>query len=108
MARKAGKDRGLFERPKGSGVWWICYFDAKGRRNRERAGAKTFARKLYEKRKTEVREERYFPPLRRRPVLFDELLEDYKRDAERTRRSETWGLERYRRLHEAFGANPAA
>ena len=23
--------RGLFERPKGSGVWWVCYFDEQGR-----------------------------------------------------------------------------
>jgi hypothetical protein len=21
------KIRGVFERPKGSGIWWICYFD---------------------------------------------------------------------------------
>ena len=70
MARKNSKDRGLFEQTSGSGVWWICYFDAFGRRHREKAGSKGFARRLYEKRKTEIREARYFPPERRRPVMF--------------------------------------
>ncbi len=37
MARKNSKDRGLFEQPSGSGVWWICHFDALGRRHREKA-----------------------------------------------------------------------
>ena len=51
MARKGGKDRGLFERSKGSGIWWICYFDQEGQKHRvpqgleagqpdERAGSK--------------------------------------------------------------------
>ncbi len=29
--------RGVFEKVKGSGVWWICYFDSDGRRRREKA-----------------------------------------------------------------------
>ena len=37
MAREGGKDRGLFERPAGSGVWWIRYHDALGRERREKA-----------------------------------------------------------------------
>ena len=48
MARKAGKDRGLFEHPVGSGVWWVCYFDAFGRRHRERVGPKGLAQALRE------------------------------------------------------------
>jgi hypothetical protein len=108
MARKAGKDRGLFEHPVGSGIWWICYFDAFGRRHRERVGPKGLARKLYEKRKTEIREGRYFPPEHRRPIMFDELLEDYRRTAESRGDGATWGPERYRRLQQAFGRQPAA
>ena len=45
MARKAGEDRGLFERPAGSGVWWVQYFDREGRRHREKVGSKSAARK---------------------------------------------------------------
>ena len=108
MARKNSKDRGLFEQPSGSGVWWICYFDAFGRRHREKAGSKGFARRLYEKRKTEIREARYFPPERRKPAMFEEILEDYRRAAEKGPRGDGWGPERYRRLRETFGGQPAA
>ena len=47
MARTGGQDRGLFERPAGSGVWWIRYHDVTGRERREKAGTKTEARTLY-------------------------------------------------------------
>src|SRR5713101_5630636 len=91
MARKNSRDRGLFEQPSGSGVWWTCYFDAFGRRHREKAGSKGLARRLYEKRKTEIREARYFPPERRKPVTFVEILEDYRRAAEKEQRGDGWG-----------------
>ena len=55
MARRNGKDRGLFERPMGSGIWWIHYHDANGRKHREKGGNKTEARALYMRRKTEIR-----------------------------------------------------
>jgi integrase len=107
MARKNSKDRGLFEKPSGSGIWWVCYFDAFGRRHREKAGSKGFARRLYEKRKTEIREARYFPPERRKPVMFEEILEDYRQAAENEQRGDGWGPERYRRLQEGFRGQPA-
>jgi integrase len=108
MARKNSKDRGLFEQPSGSGVWWICYFDALGRRHREKAGSKGLARRLYEKRKTEIREARYFPPERRKPLMFEEVLENYRRALERQQGDDGWGPERFRRLRETFGRQPAA
>ena len=55
MARRNGKDRGLFERPMGSSIWWIHYHDANGRKHRERGGNKTEARALYMRRKTEIK-----------------------------------------------------
>jgi len=61
MARAQGKDRGLFERPKGSGVWWIRYSDREGQEHREKVGPKSEARAAYEKRKTEVRLEKFDP-----------------------------------------------
>jgi hypothetical protein len=62
--------RGIFERPKGSGVWWARYHDQHGREHREKVGLKGLAVKVYQKRKTEVQEGRYFPErLRRRDPL---------------------------------------
>lgn len=107
MARKGSKDRGLFERPKGSGVWWIRYHDATGQERRERIGSKALARKLYEKRKTEIRERRYFPPQRTRQVLFDEILDDYRESKNLGSHDTIWGKERYARLMNTFAGKPA-
>src|SRR5579875_1419359 len=69
--------RGIFEKVKGSGIWWIRYCDASGKLRREKAGTKGMAITLYRKRKMEALEGRKLPErLRRRPVLFEELIED--------------------------------
>jgi len=47
------KDRGIVERPAGSGIWWVDYY-ADGNRKREKAGRKGDAIKLYQKRRTEI------------------------------------------------------
>lgn len=61
MARKHGKDRGLFERPKGSGIWWVRLWH-EGREHRFGAfSTKTEARAFYQKAKTEQREQRFSP-----------------------------------------------
>ena len=52
--RTSKKLRGVFEKVPDSGVWWIQYFDADGRRRREKAGSKGNAIDLYRKRKNEV------------------------------------------------------
>jgi len=46
--------RGVFERPPGSGVWWILYY-IKGKRHREKVGRKGDAIDLYRTRKTDAR-----------------------------------------------------
>jgi hypothetical protein len=53
--------RGVFERKKGSGVWWIRYRDTDGRLRREKSGTKAVAIKLYIKRKQEALEGRKLP-----------------------------------------------
>jgi len=53
--------RGLFQRPKGSGVWWCRWADSSGRIHREKCGAKGTAMNVYRKRKTEVLEGRLLP-----------------------------------------------
>ncbi len=102
MARVGGKDRGLFERPKVSGIWWIRYMDGDGRERREKVGPKGLARRVYEKRKTEIRQGRYFPPERRRAVFFEEIAEDFLTYAEQAKRSARDDRGRMRRLLGAF------
>ena len=68
------KIRGVFEKVPGSGIWWIQYFDAEGRRRREKVGAKGSAIKLYQKRKTEALQGKKLPEnLRARQVTLREI-----------------------------------
>ena len=106
MARTGGKDRGLFERPKRSGIWWIRYADGQGRERREKVGPKALARRLYEKRKTEIREGRYFPVERRRTVLFEEIARDFLAYAAQAKRSAGDDRGRMRRPLDAFRGRP--
>src|ERR1051325_11201214 len=80
--------RGLFERPKGSGIWWVRYHDEHGREYREKVGPKGLATEVYRKRKTEVAERRFFPErLRRRNPLLRDSIDDYLRRVENILRS---------------------
>src|SRR5262245_62973331 len=74
----ARKPRGVYEHPKGSGDWWVSFFDEHGRRHRQKVGPKALAIKVYQKRKTEVQELRFFPErLRRRDWLLAAVIDDY-------------------------------
>jgi len=56
----------------------VCYFDENGRRHREKVGPKALATKVYQKRKNEVQERRFFPErIRRRDVLLADFFKDY-------------------------------
>jgi hypothetical protein len=55
------KVRGVFERPKGSGIWWICYYDQYGRKHRECVGMRSAAIDVYQQRKTEIRQGKLVP-----------------------------------------------
>lgn len=71
------KQRGVFEKKAGSGIWWIQYFDSEGRRHREKVGRKSSAMMLHQKRRTEVNEGKKLPVLRNAPVMkFDEIAAD--------------------------------
>src|ERR1035438_2348452 len=51
LARREVKpERGIFERPKGSGDWWINYY-VNGTQHREKAGTRSDAKALYKERK---------------------------------------------------------
>lgn len=86
------RTRGIFERPKGSGIWWVRYHDQFGREHREKVGPKKLAGDVYRKRKTEIAEQRFFPEKFRRPrVLLADAITDYLgRNASRIRSFKEW------------------
>lgn len=56
MARKGGKDRGLFQR-KGSTDWWIRWSCPYGHEHMEKIGPKSLAREVYQQRRVAVKTE---------------------------------------------------
>ncbi len=103
------RQRGVFEKVPGSGVWWVHYYDGDGKRRREKAGTKANAIALYYKRKAEALAGRKLPErLRQRPLLFREIADDalaYSRAHKRSHRDDEY---RMRRLPEWFGDKKAA
>ena len=80
------KHRGVFEKVPGSGIWWIRWHDAQGRRHREKVGSKSVAIKVAEKRRVQVRERKKLPELSRRAVTFGELAADALEFSKTTKR----------------------
>jgi len=75
------RDRGIFERPPGSGVWYARYKDEHGRLHKEKVGPKGLAQKVYQKRKTQIAERRFFPErFKRRDVLLADYVTDFLRE----------------------------
>jgi site-specific recombinase XerD len=68
------KQRGIYEREPGSGIWWIRYADANSRLRREKVGNRSAATQLYQKRKTQVRQGEKLPEnFRAKAVAFLEI-----------------------------------
>lgn len=80
--RNEKKIRGVFERPKDSGIWWIRYTDQYGKLHREKVGAKSLAVSAYRKRKTELKEGKFFPDkiTPKKDVLFKDMAKSYLND----------------------------
>ncbi len=80
MARPGRKDRGLVERPKGSGIWWVRLYD-QGREHWFGPHVnKSTARAFYEQCKKEQREERFDPGKYhrgRRKTILKEWIDQY-------------------------------
>jgi integrase len=55
--------RGIYEKQKGSGVWFIYWTDKDGGRHREKAGRLSDAKRLLDKRKTEVLQGKKLPEM---------------------------------------------
>ena len=69
------KVRGVFERVKGSNVWWIYYYDQFSKRHYEKVGSRAVAIAAYQKRKTDIREGR-FVGIRPKRISWRELCDD--------------------------------
>lgn len=102
--------RGIFERVKGSGIWWIRWTDAEGRKRREKVGARSNAEKLLAKRHTQKLERAKLPEnLRSKAVTFRELCEDaLAHSRAENSPKQTYELElRINQLLPVFGIRPA-
>ncbi|MBI4381404.1 MAG: site-specific integrase [candidate division NC10 bacterium] len=89
------------------GEWWVRYCDQYGQLHREKVGPKGLAKEVYQKRKTAIREWRFFPEqLRKRSLLFDEAAKDWLAYAKANKRSYNMDVTRSRRLLLAFGGKP--
>ncbi|HEX3940824.1 MAG TPA: hypothetical protein VHX11_05010, partial [Acidobacteriaceae bacterium] len=77
MPRKStAKATGVWEKERGSGVWWIRY-RAEGKLKREKVGRKSDAIDLYHQRKADVRAGVKLPAnLRTKGVKFEEIAKD--------------------------------
>lgn len=81
--------------------------DASGTERRERIGSKGLARKRYMQCKTEIAEGRFFPRARARPVLFNDLLDDYREAKRREGKAVMASNIGDQRLSERFGGRSA-
>lgn len=64
---------GIIERPKGSGIHWISYLDATGKRHKEKIGRQKAALDALSRRRMEVKDGRFIPPKKGARLTFREL-----------------------------------
>jgi site-specific recombinase XerD len=79
MGQQTKRVRGVFERPKGSGIWWIRYADEAGQIHREKVGMKHAAINIYQLRKTQIRLGKFTPEEvkgKHQNASFAEIIED--------------------------------
>lgn len=84
---KQEKHKGVFERVKGSGIWWIRYTNEQGKRVTSRIGTFSAAVRIYDQRTTEIRLGIFHPHSRRRGTKFSELAADAIEFADRHHRA---------------------
>jgi site-specific recombinase XerD len=68
--------RGIYEKVPESGTWWIRWTDAQGKLHREKAGRKSDAKTLVDKRRTETLQQKKLPEQFRAKITFDSLCDD--------------------------------
>src|ERR1700761_9542442 len=68
--------RGIYEKIPGSGVWWIRWTDSEGKLHREKAGRRSDAKTLVDKRRTEILQQKKLPEQFRKKIAFNTLCDD--------------------------------
>ena len=101
------KLRGIFEKVKGSGEYWIRYADETCKIRREKAGSKSFAKDLLASRKAAVLEGRKLPTLRKKGVTFGQIANDALGYSRTHKLSASDDEQRMELLLEWFGNAPA-
>jgi site-specific recombinase XerD len=102
--------RGVYEKEPGSNVWWIRWTDAKGQLHREKAGRKSDAKTLVDKRRTETLQLKKLPEQFRAKITFNSLCDDALEHSRATNDEKvTYDLGlRFERLRLVFGSRDAA
>lgn len=101
--------RGVFEKPKGSGIWWIRYTDAEGNRRAESVGRFGDAKETYNVRKLEIKVGLVLPTGRSaRGVKLATLIDDALTFSKSNHRDQKNFRIRAEIVRKAFGDRPAA
>jgi site-specific recombinase XerD len=101
--------RGVWERIPGSGIWWVHYYDAEGKRHREKVGRKAEAIKLYHQRKADAHAGRKLArPLRQRERTFQEFADNAIAYAKKHKANPADDEQKVSVLVQEFGDRPAS
>ena len=120
--RRNGKTRGIFERPKGSGVWWIRWACTEGHLHRKQIGPQGLAKQEHGAQRKEVEKARRLgltacpeedrrkqqEHRRNRPVTFEDATRDFLAYSAAHKRSYKSDQTIFRRLHRYFAGRTLA
>src|ERR1035438_536188 len=84
---KQEKHKGVFEKVKNSGIWWIRYTNEQGKRVTSKVGNFSAAVRVYEQRTTAIRVGILLPNSPRRGTKFSELVTDANKFSEKHHRA---------------------
>ncbi len=104
--KRDSRNIGIVEEPKGSGRYYVRVYHA-GRRYKRRAASKAHAREVREEIRVAIRKGEWPPKPKAKAVLFDDLLEAYRREKAREGKAVMDGNIGFTRLLDRFGGRRA-
>jgi integrase len=100
---KEKKHRGVFEREKGSGIWWVRFVDVDGKRKARCVGTFSDAVDFYEAEKVRIRRRLVAPIASHRGIRYDQLVDDALKYSETDHRDQRVFEQRLEVTREKFG-----
>jgi site-specific recombinase XerD len=100
---KEKKHRGVFEREKGSNIWWVRFVDTDGKRKARCIGNFSDAVDFYEAEKVRIRRRIIAPIATHRGVRYDQLVDDALKYNETDHRDQRVFAQRLEVTREKFG-----